>query len=66
MSDAGKISLSLRRIDYLHSVDSIGKVELLCHADWKVGRGAESYGEVCGADMHRLVRAQRDFLQRTT
>ena len=36
MSDAGKISVSLRQIDYLHSVDSIGKVELLCHADWKV------------------------------
>lgn len=36
MSSTESISISLRQIDYLHSVDSIGKVELLCHADWKV------------------------------
>ncbi len=65
MSDASKISVSLRQIDYLHSVDSIGKVELLCHADWKVGRGKESYGDVCGADMVKLVRAQKAFSERS-
>ena len=61
-STTGDISVSLRQIDYLHSVDSIGKVELLCHADWKVGRGVESYGEVCGVDMRNLVTGQKKFL----
>lgn len=65
MSSTENISVSLRQIDYLHSVDSIGKVELLCHADWKVGRGKESYGDVCGADMVKLVRAQKSFSERS-
>lgn len=47
LSGSGRISVTLRQVEYLSAVDSVGKVELLCHADWKVGRGAESYGEVC-------------------
>ncbi|MDQ1343627.1 MAG: hypothetical protein QG650_346 [Patescibacteria group bacterium] len=65
MGDRMQISTQLRQADYLSAIDGIGKVELLCHPDWKVGRGVESYGDVAGVDMMRLLEAQRRFRSET-